>query len=80
VPGVVLAALFFGGLQSAVLYLPIVTPLPRSALDLLEGLVALLITARPPLPGWLQRRVDRSRQAPPGTSTAPAGSTATGKA
>lgn len=59
VPGVVLAALFFGGLASAVLFLPIVTPLPRSALDLLEGLIALLITARLYVPGWLLRWLDR---------------------
>lgn len=45
VPGVVLAALFFGGLQAAILYLPIVSNLPSSGIRILEGLVALLITA-----------------------------------
>ncbi len=46
VPGAVLAALFFGALQSAVLFLPIVTDLPRSALELLQGVVAMLITVQ----------------------------------
>jgi simple sugar transport system permease protein len=46
VPGAVLAALFFGALQSAVLFLPIVTDLPRSALELLQGFVAMLITVQ----------------------------------
>jgi len=44
VGGIALAALFFGGLQAALLYLPIITPLPPSALDLLRGSIALLIT------------------------------------
>lgn len=44
VGGIALAAIFFGGLQAALLYLPIVTPLPPSALDLLRGTIALLIT------------------------------------
>ena len=44
VGGIALAALFFGGLQAALLYLPIITPLPPSALDLLRGTIALLIT------------------------------------
>jgi simple sugar transport system permease protein len=46
VPGAVLAALFFGALQSAVIFLPIVTDLPRSALELLQGVVAMLITVQ----------------------------------
>lgn len=46
VPGAVLAAFFFGALQSAVLFLPIVTDLPRSALELLQGIVAMLITTQ----------------------------------
>lgn len=62
VPGAVLAAILFGGLQSAVLFLPIVTDLPRSALDLLQGLVALLITVRF-APG-LWSRVRAPRRAP----------------
>jgi len=46
VGGSVLAGLFFGGLQAAVLYLPIVSDMPISGLRIIEGLVALLITAR----------------------------------
>ncbi len=46
VPGAVVAALFFAGLQSAILFLPIVTDLPPSALTLLHGTVALLVTVR----------------------------------
>jgi general nucleoside transport system permease protein len=42
--GLLLAALFFGSLQAALLYLPIVTDLPPSALGLLRGTVALFIT------------------------------------
>lgn len=44
VMGVIIAALFFGALRAATLYLPVVSDLPTSALDLLNGLVALLIT------------------------------------
>ena len=46
VPGVALSALFFGGLQSAILFLPIVTDVPPPALTLLHGMVALLVTVR----------------------------------
>lgn len=46
VQGAVLAAVFFAGLQSAILFLPIVTDLPPSALTLLHGTVALLVTVR----------------------------------
>ena len=54
VRGVAVAAVFFGGLQAALYYLPIVTPIPRTALDLLRGTLALLITitALPSLPRW----------------------------
>ncbi len=53
VPGALLAALFFGGLQAAILFLPIVSRLPSSGLRIIEGLVALLITAQFI---WLRRR------------------------
>ena len=46
VPGVALSALFFGGLQSAILFLPIVTDVPPPALVVLNGMVALLVTIR----------------------------------
>ncbi len=45
VPGIVLAALLFGGLQAAVLFLPIVSDLPSSGLNILEGMIAMLVTA-----------------------------------
>ena len=45
VPGIVFAALLFGGLQSAVLFLPIVSDLPSSGLKILEGIIAILVTA-----------------------------------
>ena len=46
VPGIVLAALLFGGLQAAILFLPIVSDLPSSGLRIVEGLVAAIVTAR----------------------------------
>jgi simple sugar transport system permease protein len=45
VSGIVFAALLFGGLQAAILFLPIVSDLPSSGLKILEGLIALLVTA-----------------------------------
>ncbi len=44
--GTVVAAVFFGGLQSAILFLPIVTDLPPPALVLLHGMVAFLVTIK----------------------------------
>lgn len=44
VPGVIAAGLLFGGLQAALQYLPAVSNIPRSALDLIQGLIAVLIT------------------------------------
>ena len=41
-----LAALFFGGLFSASLFLPILAGLPASAIDLFNAIIALLITAK----------------------------------
>lgn len=46
VPGIIFAALLFGGLQAAILFLPIVSDLPSSGLKILEGLIALLVTAQ----------------------------------
>lgn len=45
VPGIVFAALLFGGLQAAVLFLPIVSDLPGSGLKILQGIIAILVTA-----------------------------------
>ena len=44
--GTAAAAVFFGGLQSAILFLPIVTDLPPPALVLLHGMVAFLVTVK----------------------------------
>ena len=44
--GTAVAAVFFGGLQSAILFLPIVTDLPPPALILLNGMVAFLVTIK----------------------------------
>ena len=46
VPGLLFAALFFGGIRSAIFYLPVVTYLPWSAIGMLYGIVALVITIR----------------------------------
>ena len=59
--GVLLAALFFGALRAASLYLPVVTDLPQSGIDLLSGVIALLITATG-IP--LVRRRQRLRRPP----------------
>lgn len=47
IAGLVVFALFFGGLQAALLYLPVITDVPSSSLDIFRGLVALLITVSP---------------------------------
>lgn len=60
VPGTVLAALFFGGLFAAVLFLPIVADVPPPALVMLNGMVALLVT--------VSFRARRRRRAPAGGS------------
>jgi len=44
--GTALVALFFGGLASAALYLPIMVGLPASAIDIINASIALFITAR----------------------------------
>ncbi|MEM8924905.1 MAG: ABC transporter permease [Actinomycetota bacterium] len=67
------AGLFFGALQAAILFLPIVTDLPPSALRIIEGLVALLITAQ--LATLLRARA-RPPDGPP-TTTAPGGTSGT---
>ena len=44
--GSAVAALFFGGLASAALYLPVIAGLPSSAIDIINAAIALFITAR----------------------------------
>ena len=46
VPGIILAGLLFGGLQAAILFLPIVSDIPSSGLRIVEGCIAALVTAR----------------------------------
>jgi simple sugar transport system permease protein len=71
VSGAVIAALFFGGLHAAILYLPIATDLPSSALDLLNGFVALFITVSA-VPVLLHRRRRRVGAASPAGAAAAA--------
>jgi ABC-type uncharacterized transport system permease subunit len=44
VPGTVLASLVLGGLSAAIVYLPIATDLPASAIDVFQGSVTVLVT------------------------------------
>jgi general nucleoside transport system permease protein len=46
VAGTALVALFFGGLASAALYLPVIAGLPASAIDIINAAIALFITAK----------------------------------
>lgn len=66
VPGVVVAALFFGGLQAAILYLPIVSNLPSSGIRIIEGLVALMVTAH-----LIRTRRKRAKDDESATQTTP---------
>jgi len=61
VPGILLAALLFGGLQAAILFLPIVSDLPSSGLRIVEGLIAAIVTARFAHLGWKRRRANRGK-------------------
>jgi simple sugar transport system permease protein len=61
VGGTVLAALFFGGLSAAALYLPIVAGFPAAAIDCLNAAIAVLVTARSsPRFGWLRQWLTKS--------------------
>lgn len=75
ISGTIVAAVFFGGLQAAVLYLPIVSDLPTSGLRIIEGLVAMLITAQ--LATMLRKRRHRKRRH---QEMAPVGNTPTDRA
>jgi ABC-type uncharacterized transport system permease subunit len=46
VAGTAIVALFFGGLASAALYLPIMAGLPSAAIDIINAAIALFITAK----------------------------------
>lgn len=58
--GSLVAALFFGGLTAASLFLPIAVQIPASAIVVLNGFIAVLVTARTAL-----RRRRRPAAAPP---------------
>ncbi|KRB36635.1 ABC transporter permease [Microbacterium sp. Root180] len=66
--GVLAAAAFFGALRAATLFLPVVSDVPQSGVELISGLVALLITiSAVPLsiaaiPAWLARRRRRMQE------------------
>jgi len=55
VAAIAFVALFFGGLASAALYLPIMAGLPASAIDILNAAIALFITAKTGLMHRLRR-------------------------
>ena len=65
---IVLAAIFFGGLRAATLYLPLVNDLPQAGLDMLNGTVALWITVSA-VPALIARR--SSADPPPRTPVPP---------
>jgi simple sugar transport system permease protein len=58
VAGTAVAALFFGGLASAALYLPIMAGLPAAAIDIVNAAIALFITARS---GFLEKFLGAKR-------------------
>lgn len=55
--GTVLVSLFFGGLLSASLYLPVIVGLPAAAIEVINAMIALLITAR----SWPRFKLRRPR-------------------
>lgn len=61
VAGIGLIGLFFGGLASAALYLPIMAGLPAAAIDIVNAAIALFITAKA---DWVDRLL-RFGRAPP---------------
>jgi ABC-type uncharacterized transport system permease subunit len=58
VSGSVIVALFFGGLASASLYLPVIAGLPSAAIDMVNAAIALFITSRawPTRLPWVRAR------------------------
>ncbi|HLH51884.1 MAG TPA: ABC transporter permease [Roseiarcus sp.] len=57
ISGAAIVSLFFGGLASASLYLPVLAGLPAAAIDIINAAIALFITARAaPGLGWLAAR------------------------
>lgn len=64
ITGTAVAALFFGGLAAAGLYLPVLVGLPAAAIDIINAAIALFITAKVGPGAWLMRL--RRRAAPAG--------------
>jgi len=62
VVGTAAAALFFGGLASAAVYLPIMAGLPSSAIDIINAAVALFITAKTNVRAWFGGVQERIRK------------------
>lgn len=54
-----IAALFFGGLAAASLYLPVIAGLPSAAIDIINAAITLFITARA-FPNVLRRRLGKA--------------------
>jgi simple sugar transport system permease protein len=63
--GIVVAALFFGALRAATLYLPVVSDVPQSGIEMFSGFVALFITATAVPALWARRRTTASPAAVP---------------
>jgi simple sugar transport system permease protein len=57
--GTAVVSLFFGGLASAALYLPIMAGLPAAAIDIINAAIALFITARA---GFLDKLINIGRR------------------
>lgn len=78
VPGVLISAIFFGGLQSALQYLPVVSDLPRAALEMIQGIIAVMITLQ--LRKSLGSRRQEKKNLPPAArvKTKPRGENADG--
>lgn len=67
VTGTVVAAWFFGMLTAASLFLPIAVSLPASAIVVLNGIIAILVTAQVKLPARWRRRATPSTAREEGT-------------
>jgi general nucleoside transport system permease protein len=59
--GSAIAAVLFGGLAAAALYLPIMAGLPASAVDLINATIAIFITARTRLFDWFLQSKEPGR-------------------
>jgi len=81
VGGSLVAALLFGGLTAASVYLPIATGLPSTALLFFTGLISFLVTARFGLGHWptgMAQRLRRRSTGPPPSAPMGAGGSIAG--